>query len=120
MTEQTMRLQRHPVTIPERLELASEELRVDVVLTIQCGDVVGELQRCVQHYPAGQLTIAYDAIINGVNDVGAGIGDVHSEDAANLADLGAVADVLSAELMKANATVSGNTTRPSQPRIGPS
>jgi hypothetical protein len=55
--------------------------------------------------PAGQLTIAYDAIINGVNDVGAGIGDVHSEDAANLADLGAVAGVLSAELMKANVTV---------------
>ena len=63
-------------------------------------------RRCVHRNPAGHFTVENDAQINGVreSDIGAaGLAQLGVDDPAILADLGAVADVLSAEFAKANA-----------------
>jgi hypothetical protein len=63
----------------------------------------------VHHDPAGFYTVDYDVQIDGVreSDSGAtGCVQLGVDDPAILADLGAVADVLSAEFTKSNAAIS--------------
>jgi hypothetical protein len=60
------------------------------VAEIVCGAVTGRIVRFTD-YDDDRWQITHDARINGCDDVGAGIADMHTDNAASLAALAAVA-----------------------------
>ena|SRR5215211_7181074 len=78
---------RHDIPEPSAAELSVDEARSDVIFTVTVGKLVGKLVRHALHYPEGVVTFDYDVQINGIDDVGAGIAELHLENRRAMCDL---------------------------------
>jgi hypothetical protein len=94
---EAMQAVRHDVPDLDAIALGFDEGRSDVVLTVTVGKLVGELVRHVQHYPQDTVTVGYSMQINGVDDVGAGLAELHLESLRAVGDLSELITVLHME-----------------------
>jgi len=90
---------RHTVPDPTEIYVAVDDYRTHDLMTATAGKMIGVLSRhLTRSDDGGRVEILYDVRIDGFNDVGCGMAQLHTEDSGSLADLVAVASVLAQEL----------------------
>jgi hypothetical protein len=103
MTDRTIDVLRHHVDDLAGLDCYNgpdtDILGTETVLTVVCGEVVGEIDRVVSRAADGALVMVFEARVDGLSQ-GTGVAKVESNSAVELMCLAQVAKFLAGEMAK--------------------